>query len=79
MNDDRRIAANSDTVSIIFFIVKAFISVTIINSEFDIKDIISILFFIFPVDINGVSNEEITKINEVVDKVIKETATEKIL
>lgn len=68
MNDDRRIAANSNTVSIIFFIVKAFINVTIINSEFDIKDIISILFFIFPVDINGVSNEEITK-----------TATENIL
>lgn len=62
MNDDRRIAANSDTVSIIFFVVKAFISVTTINSEFDIKDIISILFFIFPIDINGVSNEEITKI-----------------
>lgn len=61
MNDDRRIAANSDTVSIIFFIEKAFISVIIINSEFDIKDIISILFFIFPVDINGVFNEEINK------------------
>lgn len=68
MNDDRRIAASSDTVSIIFFIEKAFISVIIINSEFDIKDIISILFFIFPVDINGVINEEITK-----------TATENIL
>lgn len=40
----------------------------IINSEFDIKDIMSILFFIFPVDINGVINEEITK-----------TATENIL
>lgn len=61
MNDDRRIAASSDTVSIIFFIEKAFISVIIINSEFDIKDIISILFFIFPVDINGVINEEINK------------------
>lgn len=68
INDDRRIAANSDTVSIIFFIVKAFKSVTIISSEFDIKDIISILFFIFPVDINGVINEEMTK-----------TATENIL
>lgn len=68
MNDDRRIAASSDTVSIIFFIEKAFISVIIINNEFDIKDIISILFFIFPVDINGVINEEITK-----------TATENIL
>lgn len=67
-NDDRRIAASSDTVSIIFFIEKAFISVIIINNEFDIKDIISILFFIFPVDINGVINEEITK-----------TATENIL
>ena len=68
MNDDRRIAASSDTVSIIFFIEKAFISVMIINSEFDIKDITNILFFIFPVDINGVINEEITK-----------TATENIL
>lgn len=68
MNDDRRIAASSDTVSIIFFIEKAFISVIIINSEFDIKDITNILFFIFPVDINGVINEEITK-----------TATENIL
>lgn len=68
MNDDRRIAVSSDTVSIIFFIEKAFISVIIINNEFDIKDIISILFFIFPVDINGVINEEITK-----------TATENIL
>lgn len=40
----------------------------IINREFDIKDITNILFLIFPVDINGVINEEITK-----------TATENIL